>query len=421
MNAINLVIDRLHVGYLGCYGNTWIETPHFNRMAAEGFLFDQALIASPDLSAQYAAYMTGMPAQARAAASASSTQHQCSSSVLIARLAAAGVHTALVADDPTVLALPGAESFAEIIPLEARGTDVPADEIEDTNLARYFAVVAEWLQDAPEPFCLWLHCGGLAGPWDAPLALREAYAEEEEPPPYEGVIPPCRLLSPGYDPDELLAIARAYAGQVSLLDLCCGVMFEELDRLPLAERTLLSMTSARGYPLGEHRRVGPIDDALYAEMVHKAWILRLPNGAGAAARTQALVSTGDLAPTLGAWFDLKSDESACSGRSVLPLVQGNTDQIRDRLFIANSRGARAVRTPAWYFYEPAHEDDARTSLAGRQAELYVKPDDRWDLNDVADRCAPVVELFEQLMRDSTDVSKTPEQAPLADALLSGPE
>ena len=41
MNAIIVAIDRLHAGYLGCYGNAWILTPAFNRLAAEGFVFDQ--------------------------------------------------------------------------------------------------------------------------------------------------------------------------------------------------------------------------------------------------------------------------------------------------------------------------------------------------------------------------------------------
>ena len=42
MNAICLVIDRLHAGYVGAYGNTWIETPAMNRLASQSFLLDQA-------------------------------------------------------------------------------------------------------------------------------------------------------------------------------------------------------------------------------------------------------------------------------------------------------------------------------------------------------------------------------------------
>ena len=91
---------------------------------------------------------------------------------------------------------------------------------------------------------------------------------------------PARRLSKDYDPDELLPVTQAYAGQVSLLDICLGALLEDLEQLSLANRTIVSLTSARGFPLGEHHRLGPVDEALYAEVVHVPWILRLPDGAG---------------------------------------------------------------------------------------------------------------------------------------------
>ena len=47
MNAICLVIDRLHRGLLA-YGNTWVD-PAFDRLTAESFAFDQMLVDSPRL------------------------------------------------------------------------------------------------------------------------------------------------------------------------------------------------------------------------------------------------------------------------------------------------------------------------------------------------------------------------------------
>ena len=59
MNAICMVIDRLHAGYVGAYGNSWIETPAIDRMAAESFLFDQALVDTPQLETLYRSYWQG--------------------------------------------------------------------------------------------------------------------------------------------------------------------------------------------------------------------------------------------------------------------------------------------------------------------------------------------------------------------------
>ena len=65
MNAICLVIDRLHAGYLGAWGNTWIETPWLDRLAAESLVFDQMLVDTPHLEPLYRSYWHGLHALAR--------------------------------------------------------------------------------------------------------------------------------------------------------------------------------------------------------------------------------------------------------------------------------------------------------------------------------------------------------------------
>ncbi len=208
MNAICLVIDRLHAGYLGCYGNSWISTRNFDRLAADGFLFDQALIESPDLAVQYASMTSGCHVVRRA------KQHPAEP-LLIERLNNANINTALITDDPDVARMPWAATIDEVLQVDVQQLAAPADEIHETNLARLFAVAGQWLEAADEPFCLWLHCGSLGHSWDVPLEFRNAYRDEDDPPPLSDVAVPCRWLPENYDPDERLAIAHAYAGQVA--------------------------------------------------------------------------------------------------------------------------------------------------------------------------------------------------------------
>jgi arylsulfatase A-like enzyme len=40
MNVIVVMCNSLHLGFLGCYGNGWIETPNLDRLASEGVVFD---------------------------------------------------------------------------------------------------------------------------------------------------------------------------------------------------------------------------------------------------------------------------------------------------------------------------------------------------------------------------------------------
>ena len=67
---------------------------------------------------------------------------------------------------------------------------------------------------------------------------------------------------------------HAYAGQVPVLDLCLATLMEVLDEHPRRDELLLLVTSPSGFPLGEHLRVGSVDDALYGELVHVPAIMR---------------------------------------------------------------------------------------------------------------------------------------------------
>ena len=64
MNAIVLVIDRLHAGYLGAMGNGWIDTPAIDRLAAGSLVFNQMLLDTPRLDLLYRSYWQGWHAMA---------------------------------------------------------------------------------------------------------------------------------------------------------------------------------------------------------------------------------------------------------------------------------------------------------------------------------------------------------------------
>lgn len=64
-NAVVIVIDRLGAGFLGPYGNTWIDTPAMNQLASESLLFEYATADSSDLNLLYRAYWSGVHALCR--------------------------------------------------------------------------------------------------------------------------------------------------------------------------------------------------------------------------------------------------------------------------------------------------------------------------------------------------------------------
>jgi hypothetical protein len=402
MHAICLVIDRLHLGYLGPYGNTWLDTPALDRLAAGSTVFDQCFLSSPRLDDFYRAVLFGQhPLVPR-------TDRLDDS--LPRLLETASVPTLLLTDDPEVADLPSTGAFGELIELDVPCADQPVETVEETRLAHCFAQLIAQLDEAKESSLLWCHLRGLAGPWDAPLELRQRLADEEDPTPPCSADVPSLLLPENFDPDIVLGHSLAYAGQVAALDQCFGAFLESIDSSDRGDDTLLIVTTPRGFPMGEHRRIGASDEALFAELTHIPLFVRMPHRLGCASRSQALVEPADLWPTLLHGFGVVPPRSSATGQSLIPLIAEEVESFRDRHVIVGMGNERAILTPAWYGRFTDHD------------ELFVRPDDRWHANEVSSLCPDVVEQLREHLASaaqSIEAQESPTPLPLSDVLIRG--
>jgi arylsulfatase A-like enzyme len=397
-NLICLVVDGVHAGMVGAYGNSWIHTEQLDRLASESYVFDQAVTESPNLATIYEALWQGC----------SLTDGQRPNGASLASIAGKhGWRTALVSDEPRIATFSGAADFHEAVRCEQPHCDAAADDPSATGSARLFDLAMDRLNSAREPFLLWVHSRGLYGPWDAPYECRRRFAQEDDPPPPLFVDPPDRWLPLGYDPDELLGIAHAYAGQIAIVDRCIETLFERLETSKLLDSTLVSFVSPRGFPLGEHRRVGLCDQSLYSELTQMVWLLRFPSGLGRLDRSQALVTAADLPGTLLHWMELDVNALQPAAKTLLPVISGDASGTRDRVYL-QSRNDRALRTAAWLLAAPAEGP----------AELYAKPSDRWEVNDVANLCPDIVAGMQDAMRQHVEPGQGNAPAPLAPALTT---
>jgi hypothetical protein len=74
--------------------------------------------------------------------------------------------------------------------------------------------------------------------------------------------------------------------------------------------------------------------------------------------------------------------------------------------------AQALRTPAWLLVQP--QDGHH--------ELFAKPDDRWEANEVANRCREAVEQLSTAWIELQQAAQNPQTAqlsPLSELLLRG--
>lgn len=356
-NILVIAVDGLRAAALGAYGNTTFPTPALDEFAAQSLLFDNCFVDSADLATIYQSLWGG-------------------DASLVKSHNVQGYATTLVTDDTAVASVGAAAGFDETVQV-TDSTSERADDVSATAFARVFAATSELLELNKQPKLVWVHSRGMHGPWDAPLELQEPLLELEEgdPQPAESVTAPDILLDKHSDPDTAFRWNCAYAAQVMALDACFGELIESLDEAAPGKWQVV-LCGVRGFPLGEHQRVGGVDERLHVEQLHVPLVWRFHDGSYRLSRNGVLASLADLPARLLA-------DSSTS-------IQWPE---HDALFATSPSGACVIRTADWTLRTEPQEssEDPSGRLGPTRCELYVRPDDRWEANDVANLCADVVD------------------------------
>jgi arylsulfatase A-like enzyme len=396
MKALVLAAPCLNVGYLGCYGCSWVCTPHLDRLAAEGSVFDQHYADCPVSAAQFRAPAGPAPSWW----TGRYWFPDCE-----------GQDDAPHADAGQLLPLLEANGIRTVYINACRcrgGTDSPlSPEFPVPALVEALERLAgndRWL--------VWADLTSLAPPWSIPAEFLAGYfpqdAEDEAEPPHAMLDPPCGPV----DPDEGESLERlhnTYAAALSYWDAQLGIVLQELRCRDLYDNTLLVVTADLGLALGEHGLVGPHRPWLHDELIHLPLVVRLPGGAEAGRRIAALTQPVDLFPTIVDAIGLPLHE--VHGRTLLRLARGEADRIRDYACAGLALGGAleyALRTPEWSFLLPVQVPPGD---APRRPQLYVKPDDRWEVNNVVQHHLELAERLEQTLRDIMGATRQP--GPLA--------
>jgi arylsulfatase A-like enzyme len=247
---------------------------------------------------------------------------------------------------------------------------------------------------------LWLHTRGLRGPWDASLELREQLLDEDDPPAPTFVTPPSSLATT--DHDELLLYRAAYAAQIMVLDECLAALLTALENSAAAADTAIILVGVRGYALGEHGHVGGGVHVLYGELLHIPLLVHTPGDEAPPPRSAELMQPADLQSLLLNWFN----PPAPANPSTPP---------RQFVTASNQSGERMIRTPAWMLRQlPPTVSESGEQPPPPAVELYAKPDDRWEANEVADRCPDVAERLLAVLDAASANNKPPAEIPPLD-------
>jgi arylsulfatase A-like enzyme len=141
---------------------------------------------------------------------------------------------------------------------------------------------------------------------------------------------------------------------------------------------------------------------LHDELVHVPLILRMPKAADAGLRVSALTQPVDLLPTF-----MEILGQPLQRRGLWPLLRGEVTELRSFAFAAMRVGAFEswlMRTMDAAFHlhiaQPEHE-------APRAPQLFLKPEDRWEVNDMCQRLGDTAEDMERALRAFAEEIKQP--------------
>jgi arylsulfatase A-like enzyme len=389
MRVLVLAAPCLRVSYLGCYGCDWVRTPHLDRLAAEGIVFDQHFADS-------------LPPRTSFQGPADTEPNR---SWWTGRYAFPADQEARNADADPNLSTILDRSRIDTIRIVSRSR--MADAAGTPSLAfprkRLLAALAEHADVSS--LLVWADLPGLAPPWPVLRQRRfRAYFPRENEDDEEVLTPwlnpPHGVINPG----EELPIERlqaTYAAMLTYFDAQLGKLFQELRTRHWYEDVLLMVTSDRGMGLGEHGFVGTVPSALHEEFVHVPLLMRLPGGAEAGRRVPALTQAVDVYPTLLHALNVPAVD--VHGHSLLPLALGEIEKIREYACagLTSKNGvAFTLRTPQWSILLSAQP-------TASPPQLYVMPDDRWEVNNVVQHHQDLTQDLEQTLGDFLVATQQP--------------
>jgi len=157
----------------------------------------------------------------------------------------------------------------------------------------------------------------------------------------------------GMDDTQQRQAKAAYYASVEFMDEQVGRLLNAVERLDLADDTVVIFTSDHGFHLGEHGIWQKL--TLFEESTRVPLLIRAPgvHYANTAGRTcNDLVELVDLYPTIAELAGLSDlAPSQLAGESLVPFLKGERIQNhREAAYVVTSGNGRSIRTREWAYH-----------------------------------------------------------------------
>jgi iduronate 2-sulfatase len=333
LNVLYICSDDLN-NALACYGHPLVKSPRIDELAQRGVRFDRAYCQYPLCNPSRASFLTGLrPDQTGVLTNATQFRQNVPDVVTLPQMfQKAGYFAARVGKlyhygVPGQIGTDGLDDppswMAKFNPIGRDKTDEPkifslvpgsfggtpswlaadGEDREQTDAIGAEMTIKLLEENKDKPF--FIACGFYRPhtPYVAPKKYFELYPPEragtaEQKPGDLDDIPAAALTSTRRDMDEKLQreARQAYFASITFMDQQVGKLLDALDRLKLADKTVIVFHSDHGYHLGEHGCLWQ-KQSLFEESARVPLIIAAP-GKTAGKASPAVCELIDLYPTL---------------------------------------------------------------------------------------------------------------------------
>lgn len=359
-NILLIASDDLN-NTLGCYGHPVVQTPNLDALAERGVVFERAYCQFPFCGPSRASLLTGLRPDSSGVRGNDNVDFRTTvpdavtlpqlfknagrRALRIGKVFHMGVPGGVGSDahqDPpswdVSISPPGLEDLTpgergELTPDLRRGLRMDwirtADGSAQADEAAADKAIELLEAQGSEPFFMGLGFVRPHVPFVAPGRYFDLYPEADmvpavNPPGDLDDIPaPAKNLRPflwnnmGMSEAEQRQALRGYYASVSYMDAQAGRVLDALERLGLADNTVVAFFGDHGWSLGEHthwQKMGLMEEAVRAPLIVSA-----PGRRGAGRKSKALVEFVDIYPTLAELGGLQPP-ATLEGLSLAPLL-----------------------------------------------------------------------------------------------------
>jgi arylsulfatase A-like enzyme len=392
-NLILFGIDSLRRDRMSSYGYGKLTTPHIDKLADEGVLFEQHFSPSIPTTPAYAGMLTGKDCFGTDVVA---LRHKgaIESKTLAEVLGGHGYNTTCVGftGNPSSRGFDNYLDYESWLPNEI-GKCPKAENLNDVAIPELHR-----LAEDDKPFFLFLRHMDPHSPYLPPKPYERMFYGGDERDPSNRSMDPVYNFKPFADflkswiPEGITDqayVSAQYDGAVAYMDACIQNLLQTVDSLGLAEDTLIVVTSDHGETLYEHDcyfdHHGLYDCTLVVPL-----IIKFPGKVPAGKRVSDVTLISDIMPTILELLEL-DEQLEPDGQSLMPFVNDDPERRVSEFYITECTWMRkhGWRTPHWKLIRSLEPDFHFKP----EVELYNLIEDPQENNNVAENEPEMVKVL----------------------------